>query len=138
MKKNISFSMQNIQIDQFAIMGDNIPTDGRIKTEIQIGADKQNRGVAIRSRVTYLNSDVNVILLIQVTCIFTIKEDDWKDLIIGEDKVSLPHGFLAHLAMHTFGTMRGILYCKTIDTPLGAVILPPTNVDKLVPQDFVM
>lgn len=138
MKENILFAMQNITIDQFAILGDKIPTDGHVTTEIEIGMDKENCGVAIRFRITYLTADDTTVLVIQVTCIFAIKEEDWKTFVLEDGKVSIPHDLLAHFAMHTFGTMRGILYCKTVDSPLGAVILPPTNVDKLVPEEFVM
>lgn len=138
MSESIAFAMHNISVDQFAILGEHLPNDCQIKTEIQIGIDKTNRGVAIRLRVIYQDSNGNAILVIQITCMFSVEENDWKTLIDGENKISLPHGFLAHLAMHTFGTLRGILYCKTSETPLGAIILPPTNIDELIPQKFVV
>lgn len=138
MKKNISFSMQNISIDQFAIMGDKFPTDGRMQTELQIGVDKENKSVAIRLRITYFDTEKNAVLVIQVTCMFAIVDADWQKLIIEDNKVSIPHYLLAHFTMQAFGTIRGILYCKTVDTPMGAVIVPPTNVDEMVPEEFVM
>ena len=134
----IAFNMQDISIDQFAIIGDKIPVDGRIKTELQIGADKTNKGVAIRFRVTYVDDSGEVVLIIQTTCIFAVRSEDWDSHTSEDGSVSLPHGFLAHLAMHAFGTMRGVLYCKTVETPIGAVILPPTNVDELVPKEFIV
>jgi hypothetical protein len=38
--------------------------------------------------------------------------------------------------MHTVGTIRGILHCKTEGTPFNALILPPINVSEMVTGDL--
>lgn len=138
MKKAISFNMQDISVDQFAILCNSIPSEGRYRTDMQIGVDKENKAVAIRMKVTYCDANEKELLLIQVTCMFSVKPEDWNKLLREDGKITFPHDFLAHLAVHTFGTMRGILYCKTVGSPIGAQILVPTNVDELVPQEFTI
>ncbi len=40
--------------------------------------------------------------------------------------------------MLTFGTARGILFAKTEGTPYQQLLLPPTNVDAMIKEDYVI
>jgi hypothetical protein len=49
--------------------------------------------------------------------------------------LTIPKGFLAHLAMISVGTARGILHCKTENTIFNNFVLPLVNVASMIPED---
>ncbi len=44
-------------------------------------------------------------------------------------------GFLAHLAMITTGTARGVLFAKTEATQFSKFIIPTLNVAEMIKED---
>lgn len=77
-----------------------------------------------------------VFLKIQVSCHFKIEESSWSSLI-QENKLIVPKGFLAHLAMITTGTSRGVLFAKTEATPFSTFIVPTLNVAEMIKEDVL-
>ena len=49
----------------------------------------------------------------------------------------VPKGFLAHLAMITTGTSRGVLFAKTEATPFSKFIVPTLNVEEMIKKDAI-
>jgi hypothetical protein len=49
----------------------------------------------------------------------------------------VPKGFLAHLAMITTGTSRGVLFAKTEATPFSKFIIPTLNVSEMIYEDAI-
>jgi hypothetical protein len=77
-----------------------------------------------------------VFLKIQVSCHFTIEENSWTSFIQNENKkLVVPKEFLAHLAMITTGTTRGVLFAKTEATPFSKFIVPTLNVAEMIKED---
>lgn len=128
------FKMEQIKINQFAILSKETTGDLKLGISLGMGVDKQQRSVDVQLETRYAEANELKVLL-QITCSFSVHPDDWSAMQKG-DKVVLPKQFLAHLVMHTFGTARGVLYCKTEDTPYQRFILPPTNVEQLVEHDL--
>ena len=50
--------------------------------------------------------------------------------------VSFPKGFMAHLAVITVGTTRGVLHAKTENSKFNKYFLPTINVNELVKNDI--
>ena len=131
------FRMDQIKVEQFAILENNIPQDDiDFSAELTHGASKEDKVIAIRLKVSYTSKET-LLLVSVVSCMFKIEPESWKEWV-KDDKVIVPRGFIAHLAMHTFGTARGILFAKTEGTPYQKLILPPTNVDAMIKEDFII
>jgi len=75
-------------------------------------------------------------LIIEVSCEFDISSEFWKEFD-NKDKVRIPKGFMAHLAMITVGTTRGILHSKTENTKFNEFILPTLNITEMITEDGV-
>ena len=73
-------------------------------------------------------------LIIEVSCEFSIEEDKWGEFSNGKT-IHIPKGFLAHLAMITVGTTRGVLHSKTDNTKFNEFILPTLNVSEMITED---
>lgn len=75
-------------------------------------------------------------LMLQITCEFEINPGDWKENLVNGETVTIPKDTLEYFAVHTIGTARGILHCKTEGTPFNGIVLPPLDATKLVKGDL--
>ena len=54
------------------------------------------------------------------------------------NSLTIPKGFLNHMAMLTIGTTRGILHAKTENTSFNTFVVPPINLSDLIHEDAVI
>lgn len=129
--------MDRISIEQFAILTESIPTNEiNLGTQIDFKWSIEKKKIASVAKFVFVSSEVPILKL-DVLCSFKIEESDW-DRQKGENgSITLPKGFLCHIAMHTVGTARGILHCKTESTPFNCFIIPPINLEQIIQEDIV-
>lgn len=134
----ISFSMKQIKVEQFAILSETLPKDSNVNVETTFGVsvDSKSHIVGMRVKINYL-AEKEVLLTLTLVCMFAISDESWNSLI-SNDVITIPRGFLVHMAVHTLGTARGVLFCKAEDTVFQQIILPPTNVDAAFKEDLVL
>lgn len=134
----IQFMMNHIIVDQFAILSEEslLSTDkAQLNSQIGFKMDFNNHLIATTMCFKFEKND-ELFMILEVTCHFAIEPNDWK-MLISENSIIFPKDFLAHLGMHTIGTARGILHCKTEGTTFNTCILPPINVVQMIPEDLV-
>lgn len=134
----ISFSMKQIKVEQFAILSETLPKDSNVNVETTFGVsvDSKSHIVGMRVKINYL-AEKEVLLTLTLVCMFAISDESWNSLI-SNNVITIPRGFLVHMAVHTLGTARGVLFCKAEDTVFQQIILPPTNVDAAFKEDLVL
>lgn len=131
----IQFRMKQIKVEQFAILAyiplDNMEEMGLDTTmSVSRGTDIHTISVAIHFSFRYKDTQF---MIIEVKCIFEIAEHSWNELNLNQtEQTELPDDFLGHLALHTVGTARGILFCKTEGTKYASIIIPPINVLEMI------
>jgi len=133
----ISFSLSEIKTDQFAIFEENYTENAEISlgTNLTFGLNKEENIFLISAKYTF-EIRSKPFLAIQATCFFTIDDSAIKTFR-NEDKIIFPKSFVAHMAMITVGTSRGILHTKTEGTPFNKYILPTIDVAKMIPDDVI-
>jgi hypothetical protein len=137
-KNNVGFILKKIVTNQFATFeGDDIsPEDVKINVEVNFGINEIHKITACNARFQYLSGDTPFII-IHVSCQFGIEESAWNKFIEREKSVIIfPKGFMAHLAVITVGTTRGVLHAKTENTKFNKYFLPTINVNELVVEDI--
>lgn len=138
-KKNteIGFILNQIKTDQFAVFEENYKETETIQltTLMNYGLDSETKVFVVIPKFTFEINE-KPFMTIQVSCYFEINPAAW-DRFISNGKTIIPKGFICHTAMHAVGTARGILHCKTEDTLFNKFILPPINVDAMIPDDVV-
>jgi hypothetical protein len=77
-----------------------------------------------------VNQENTPVLSAELNAYFQIQEVS-ESSITESDCVVLPIGLMAQFASLGYGTMRGIIYAKTMGTPLDKIVLPPNDVQKL-------
>ena len=133
----IGFRMNRIRVDQFAILTDSIPPeDLSLGFAISFGVAPSIHEVCTTVRFDISHAE-SPLLILELSCFFEIREEDWNKFK-QDNKVIIPKGLLAHFGVHTIGTARGILHCKTEGTPLNAFILPPINVSERITEDIII
>lgn len=133
----VGFALKGIKTEQFAIFEENYSPkkETSLGTELQFKLDQNNKQIAVFLGFEFLQGK-KVFLKIQVSCHFKIEESSWSSLI-QENKLIVPKGFLAHLAMITTGTSRGVLFAKTEATPFSTFIIPTLNVAEMIKEDVL-
>ena len=74
-------------------------------------------------------------MTIQISCFLKIEDSAWESFKLN-NQITFPKDFIAHMAMITVGTSRGVLHSKTEGTIFNKYILPTINVAKMIPEDI--
>ncbi len=138
-KENIKvgFTLQGIKTEQFAIFEENYfpKKEVGLGTELQFKLDQTNNQIGVFLGFEFMQTK-KVFIKILVSCHFKINEDNWGEFIQKEEtKLTVPKGFLAHIAMITTGTARGVLFAKTEGTEFSKFIVPTLNVSEMIPEN---
>ena len=137
--KQIGFVLKRVSTEQFAIIEDAFTKDGKIRvgTNIRFGSDEKTRMIAVFSSFTF-ECNKKPFLLIETGCHFEISDESWAQMLsLESNTLTVPAGFIRHLAMLTVGTTRGVLHAKTEDTPFNQFVLPTINVSEIIQQDSI-
>ena len=131
----VGFTLKGIKTEQFAIFEENYSPkkETGLGTELQFRLDQANRQIGVFLGVEFTQVK-KVFLKIQVSCHFKIEDSSW-NAFIEESQLTVPKGFLAHLAMITTGTSRGVLFSKTEGTPFSRFMIPTLNVGEMIHED---
>jgi len=138
-KTEVGFILEGIKTEQFALIDknhtDNI--DSELATELQFMLDHINHKVGVFLDFQFKQKN-NVFIKLIISCHFGIDNKSWTSFIDTENnRVIIPKGFLAHLAMITTGTSRGILFAKTEGTVFSKYMIPTLNVQEMIPEDGI-
>lgn len=137
--QNIGFALARITTEQFAAIESNFDSKAEIKIHMnfRFAADDKQKVVAV---FTAFNFETNQkqFLIIEAGCHFSIAPESWNKMLnAGDNKLTVPKGFLQHMSMLAVGTARGILHSKTENTCFNQYHLPTINVADLIKQDSV-
>lgn len=135
--KSISFNLKALRTDQFATIDKNYVEGKEINLahQLKFGANPANRSISVGADFNF-EIEKNPFLIIGVSGHFEIQPEAW-DTFFNEDtsKLIVPKGLMAHLAMITVGSARGVLHAKTENTPYNKFLLPTVNVAAIIKED---
>ena len=136
---NIGFGLAQITTEQFAIIEDNLvePSEINININFRFAADDEKKLVAVFSTFTF-ESNKKQFIIVEAGCHFSITPDSWENMMNTEtNELTVPKGFMQHMAVITVGTTRGILHAKTENTCFNKYHLPTINVANIIKEDNV-
>lgn len=132
----VKFRMFGIHLEQFAILCEESRSEIEMKVSLNFKYADKGRKIACVSVFNFLSGTEKVMVL-ALTCDFEVQEDDWKKCRNGE-KVVISRNLLEFFAVHTIGTARGVLFCKTESTKYNHIVIPPVNVSGMGLDDLVI
>lgn len=133
---NIGFKLTKINTQQFAIIEDSYDSENdefTIDTNLGFGIDPENEAIISLVKIQFEQRRIPFLIL-EVSCEFDVVPEFWKKFD-SVDKIKMPKGFMAHLAMITVGTTRGVLHSKTDNTKFNEFILPTLNITEMITED---
>jgi hypothetical protein len=135
--KTVGFKLLKVTTEQFATIEECFNDKEKVKlgANLRFAANDKSRTIGIFSELRF-NCQQKVFLVIEAGCHFQIQSPSWETMI-KDNNLTVPKGFMQHLAVITIGTARGILHAKTEGTPFNRFVLPTINITELVKQDVV-
>lgn len=135
----VQFRMRSIEVPQYAVLADKCPETldhARLDTHIAFAADVKLRIIACKMKFVFKDSE-NILEVIEIVCSFEVAPQCWEEFV-SDSKVTIPKSLLTHIAFHTVGTARGVLFAKSEGTPFSKIILPAINVEGMIESDMVV
>lgn len=130
------FKMFGIHLDQFAILCED--SKDEIGMNVNLNFKYGDEGKKVACVVAFdFTSESERVMVLKITCEFEIQEDNWKTFC-KDKKVIIPKDLLEFFAVHTIGTARGVLFCKTENTQFNNVVIPPINVSEMGINDLIV
>lgn len=136
---SISFSLQKVTTEQFAIIEEGFEEKGaaRIGINFRFAADEAKNMIAVFTAFTF-ESEQKPFIIIEAGCHFRIEPEAWAQMLNAEtNTLTVAQGFASHLTMLTVGTTRGILHAKTENTCFNKYVLPTVNVAEMIKEDVL-
>ncbi|MBU2018701.1 MAG: hypothetical protein KJ941_03560 [Bacteroidetes bacterium] len=133
--KSIGFSLIGLKTEQFATFSENFNENETtsLDTTLDFKISDTGNHLILFSTFAFEQND-KVIVKIQISTHFNIKQEAWDSFKNGEEIV-FPKGFLSHIAMLSVGSARGVLHAKTEGTIFNQFLLPTINVAELIEKD---
>lgn len=130
------FRMYGIHLNQFAIL-DKDNTEG-IGMTVGLNFKYADNGKKIACATTFnFLSEERKVMILELTCDFEIQTSDW-EAFKHEEKIVIPKELLEFFTVHTIGTARGVLFCKTENTQFNHIVIPPINVSEMELKDLII
>lgn len=80
------------------------------------------------------SQDSRVFLESELQTFYSIDKESIEGMTNGNELV-VPRGLLCQFASLAYGSYRGVLYMKTLNTPMNNLILPPLYLDEVIKED---
>lgn len=132
MEKEIFYQFTGMELIQFATFEDCYVDNGEeieITNKFQFSYDFDNNVMRCISSVS-LSKESVVFLKADLASLFGIEPSSAESLKESDDFIA-PVELLAQFASLTYGSIRGVIFAKTMGTALNNIILPPNNVRSL-------
>jgi hypothetical protein len=133
----INFNLLKIKTDQFAVFEENFNKSEivNLNTNLSFGLNSDDKVFLVTPKYTF-EIQGKPFMTVQISCFFKIEDSTW-NAFKKKKQIVFPKDFVAHMAMITVGTSRGILHTKTEGTVFNEFILPPLNVSEMIGEDVV-
>lgn len=137
--KPIQFGLRSIRTDEFATIKP-VPSETAkvaLGNSFNFALSVETHQILVSARINF-EADAQPFIILQVTCVFGIKPDDFAQFSTEkENELKVPKEFLAHLASITIGTARGVLHTKLENSEYKKFMIPIMDVSKGFKEDVV-
>ncbi len=138
MEQQVMYKYNKMELEQFAMFEENYNSTAEVQcqTETQFSFDKEHSILCCRITINMLQ-DNNLIIKSELKSYFDIKPESIEGLR-KDNRILFAPPLLVQFASLCYGSMRGVIYAKTIGNPLNNIILPPIYFGHLIDKSFVV
>lgn len=135
MGKGIYYRFSKIELTQFATFEDKYNEDAseiEISCKFTFAYNFEQNMVCCSNMVSFIKNDIPF-LKANLDVYFSISPSSVSELT-EDNAIILSPELQAQFASLSYGTMRGVIFSKTMGTPLNNIILPPNDVMSIITQ----
>ena len=134
---SIQYKFIKIDLTQFSPEWDRYDSENSavgIETNFNFSFNKAEGVLRCTTNLHFIQED-QVFLKTELQTYYEISKESI-DGLVSENVLTIPKGLLCQFASLAYGSYRGVLYMKTINTPLSNLILPPMYLDEVIKDDM--
>lgn len=134
---NVQYQFIKMELTQFSPKWEMYSSENSavgLETKFNFAFNK-SEGVLKCTTILAFRQDNQDFLNSELQTFFKLKEESIKELT-EENVIIIPKGLLCQFASLSYGSYRGIIYMKTINTDLSNMILPPMYIDEVIKEDI--
>jgi len=137
--KKVGYQIAGMELARFSlpVMEMNVDLQGKplsVNTRVNFAFGETANVLRCKLSVDLVQSRAPL-LQTELLMFFKIKDESIDELKQG-DSVVVPRSALCQFASFCYGALRGIMYVKTMNTPIEKVCLPPMDMKNLITEDI--
>jgi hypothetical protein len=139
MEQSVLYKYSRMSLEQFAMFEENLTNDIKeveYQTESQFSYSKDESEICCKIIVNIYNQD-KPLAKSELRSYYKIKPESIDVLKNGND-IAFNPALLVQFASLCYGSMRGVLFAKTMNTPLNHFVLPPVYFNRIIDKAFVV
>ena len=136
-EQQVMYRFSRMDLAQFALFEENYSAEVnevQYKTEAQFSFDKDLSVLCSKIIINETHND-KPLLKAELNSFFDIKKESL-DLLQQDGHIVFPPMLLVQFASLCYSSMRGVIYTKTMGTPLCNFILPPVYFANIINKGF--
>ena len=136
-QQSVEFALVKINLEQFAIIEDLYQNDNKVEftTALNFAVSNYNKRIKVFVRFGF-EQEKKPFIIIEGSCEFSVVSSSWDSFANAEKhSITVPKGFMAHIAALTVSSVRGMLHVKTENTQFNRYFIPTMNVAEMVSED---
>ncbi len=135
----IIYKYCKIELEQFAILEDTYQSDmgdTQIQTGVQFSYDQDQHIICCDTSVILIQGD-KTLLKTQLKSYFDLQPES-VEALKEDGAIVFDEPLLIQFASLSYGSLRGVIYAKTLNTPFNNFILPPVYFSSIIDKPFVV
>jgi hypothetical protein len=110
--------------------------DIEFETEVLFGLNKEQSTLCCSIIANMCNAEKPLIKA-ELKSYFSIKPESMSELK-KENRFVFAPAVLIQFASLCYGTLRGVIFAKTMNTPLSSLVIPPVSFTHIIDKPFVV
>lgn len=139
MEQQVMYRFNKMELEQFAMFEENCnpePKEVQFQTEAQFSYDTDNY-ILCSKIIVNMSAQEKPLVKAELKNYFDLLPESVESLR-KDSRIMFAPPLLVQFASLCYGSIRGVIFAKTMGTPLNSFILPPVYFGNLIDKGFVV
>ena len=139
MEQQVMYKFSRMELEQFAMFEENYhpePKEVQFHTEAQFSYDADNY-ILCSKIIVNMAAQEKPLVKAELKSYFNLLPESVENLR-KDGRITFAPSLLVQFASLCYGSIRGVIFTKTLGTPLNGFIVPPVYFGNLIDKGFVV
>ena len=139
MEQQVMYRFSKMELEQFAMFEENCnpePKKAQFQTEAQFSYDTDNY-ILCSKIIVNMSAQEKPLVKAELKSYFNLLPESVENLR-KDGRIMFAPPLLVQFASLCYGSIRGVIFAKTMGTPLNSFIVPPVYFGNLIDKGFVV